>query len=112
MVRVMLPRFKVNVFLCANMSSIIGVESSFESIIYIETVGSDIFPICRAIDIGEKAWQESGRKLNYRVETMDDEIVLVRYADMNYATCDLEDFFEIVARKMESFDYIHEYFNN
>ena len=109
----MLLRFKVIGFLCTNMSNIIGVESDFETITHIETLGSNIFPICRAIDIGEEAWQENGRKLNYRVETMDGEIALIRYADMNYSIyCDLDGYFEIIAKKMESFDYIHEYFSS
>ena len=74
-------------------------------------MGSDIFPVYRAIEVGEKAWRESGQKLNYRVETMEGEIALVRYADMNYSICS-DDYFEAIAEKMESFDYIHEHFSS
>ena len=79
----------------------------------LEFIGSNFWFVAEAIDAGERAWENSGRKLNYRVETTDGDLLLVRYADLNYEiySSAYDEYFDGIVHKLESFSYINEYFN-
>lgn len=75
-------------------------------------IGENYESVEAAIDAGEKAWRDNDQKLNYRVETMFGEQIMVRYADIEYTICsdDYEEFVAISV-KMDSFHYIYKRFN-
>ena len=107
-------KFKVVGFLHTEVINVVeSVKNGNMVLPYSIDIGINFNTIEEAIDAGEKAWQDNGRKLNYRVETMDGEILVIRYATMDYTVWTLDDEDDkAVVRKLESFDYIYEYFQN
>ena len=80
----------------------------------IKTIGIDYMSIGQAIYAGEKAWQSSGRKLSYRIDTIDNEPIMIRYASMDYEIFPADfdgDLLEAISKEIRRFDYIQEYFN-
>ena len=79
-----------------------------------KTIGSNYLSIGQAIYEGEKAWQDSGHKLSYRIDTMDDEPIMIRYASMDYEIFPADfdgDLLEVISKEIRRYDYIQEYFN-
>ena len=66
----------------------------------------------KSIDAGENFWKENDKNASYRIETTDGELIMERTADMNYGIgwVDDEDF-DRIDFKMNSIDYIYNYFN-
>lgn len=77
----------------------------------VKVIGDDYRSIEEAIDAGEQAWLDSGKTLNYRIETMDGEEVMTRFYDLNYQLADKGQEMQYrLTGKMQTFDYIREFF--